>query len=344
MFLSTKILLIFFQFRFRWGVDHEDIAVELFVNRILSEETHSSFQAKEVGLVVSTSHPYLAASPDRLCNCLCCGNLPLEVKCPYNAREMNVRQAAASDKTFPLQIDEEFGTLYLNEKHDYYYQTQLQMLATNSTKCFFVIYTKCDLEYVIVNLDIDLVQEIKVRGKLYFMQFVLPELLAEMYTSSQSNKHLSIETVSYLASSNSNVTAVNNLLPCYCQTILPSEIETVVCSNENCLVKIFHKKCTQSTRFNRWMCVPCKKEAAKERLRMKKLPLATSNSIIPVSSSTTSSMISSSTSTVSTDRPLSKKLCKKQTPCVVNSNLPNHVMLRAAEKKARMPLRVINKK
>ena len=45
--------------------------------------SHSEYICKDTGLVVSTIHPFIGASPDGSIHCEYCGPGVLEIKCPY---------------------------------------------------------------------------------------------------------------------------------------------------------------------------------------------------------------------------------------------------------------------
>lgn len=45
---------------------------------------HLSFHCSETGIFVSKDYPYLAASPDGVTECKCCGKGILEIKCPFS--------------------------------------------------------------------------------------------------------------------------------------------------------------------------------------------------------------------------------------------------------------------
>ena len=56
------------------------------------------------GLLIHTSYPHLGASPDGVISCNCCGNGVLEVKCPYNARQLSLEEA--TDSIDCLEVDD----------------------------------------------------------------------------------------------------------------------------------------------------------------------------------------------------------------------------------------------
>lgn len=67
---------------------------------------------------------FLAASPDAVIDCICCGKGVAEVKCPHCHRGDSFGNAAIGE-IFCLASDGE--KLYLKRDHAYFYQVQLQM-------------------------------------------------------------------------------------------------------------------------------------------------------------------------------------------------------------------------
>jgi len=65
----------------RWGCNHEKEAREKYLE--LMKSNHENFVVKENGLILNTNYPFLGASPDGLISCDCCGELCIEMKCPF---------------------------------------------------------------------------------------------------------------------------------------------------------------------------------------------------------------------------------------------------------------------
>ena len=51
------------------------------------KKSHKNFTSTNPGLKVDQIYPYLAASPDLLVTCHCCGNGVIEIKCPESVCE-----------------------------------------------------------------------------------------------------------------------------------------------------------------------------------------------------------------------------------------------------------------
>lgn len=60
-----------------------DVAVNKEYLNSMGNEIHESFIVNDVGHIISRKWPQLAAPPDRLGYCECCGGGCLEVMCPY---------------------------------------------------------------------------------------------------------------------------------------------------------------------------------------------------------------------------------------------------------------------
>jgi len=66
-----------------WGIDNESRAQEHYVKHQSTQ--HSQFKCETVGLLISKSKPFVAASSDGTVVCSCCGKGCLEIKCPLQA-------------------------------------------------------------------------------------------------------------------------------------------------------------------------------------------------------------------------------------------------------------------
>ena len=62
---------------------------------------HENFQVLDSGLMISTQHPYLGASPDGIISCDCCGIVVNEIKCLYCKKDMSIDEAVESCLSLP---------------------------------------------------------------------------------------------------------------------------------------------------------------------------------------------------------------------------------------------------
>ena len=81
--------------------------------------------------------PYVGASPDAIVMCDCCGIACLEVKCPFSIRDLSPLDSKAK---LPYLVRGE-KSIYLNRKHKYYTQCQMEMAASQCKKCYFYVWT-----------------------------------------------------------------------------------------------------------------------------------------------------------------------------------------------------------
>ncbi|KAK3105286.1 hypothetical protein FSP39_021680 [Pinctada imbricata] len=118
-----------------YGIANESKAKKLYVER-QGNHVHDS------GLCINPAFPFLGASPDgKVCDKGVCGIL--EVKCPYQARDMTIQQAIESIPRFCLCMIGD--SVKLEETHAYYYQIQGQLMITGASFCDFVVFTRKDI-------------------------------------------------------------------------------------------------------------------------------------------------------------------------------------------------------
>ncbi len=207
----------------------------------------SSVQRK--GLVISTEYPFLAASPDALLVTDEEGTFVVEVKCPYSFKDSTLDVAALNEK-FPLRYSTEEKRYVMREKHEYYYQIQLQMFVTRLKFGYFVVYTSCDLIYVKVEYDQRLMDECIPKVEKYWMHVIVPEMLIKYFTNPPAPVY-----------NNENM-----YFPCICQQVESSEVKLINCSGDNCRLKVFHLKCIGVKNPTKlWKCQECKRNMSKNR-------------------------------------------------------------------------------
>lgn len=260
---NGKVLIL--ELNYRWGKKNEPVAKKKFRELLLKLNIHKGFVMKdEIGLRRSTKHPHLAASCDFLFDCSCdlCsahgGRGVGEVKCPWSHQNHRVKDAAKADKNFALFVDEA-GELKLKSNHQYYYQVQVQMNVTDRKFALFVCFTKVDLCHVFVPYDSAFVDRILGPTRDFFIQVVLPELVAKTFTNPKKQSCVVPPTnPSYMV--------------CICG-ISDEKIQTLRCSNENCMIKSFHVPCIlkmlkRKTLPKVFKCADCQKE--EKKLKKKK--------------------------------------------------------------------------
>ena len=210
-------------------------------------DEHQDFCVIESGLIIHKDYPFIAASPDGVVNCLCCGNGYVEVKCPYKYKDLNISDIVADSKSYLKRNNN--GAICLMETHSYMYQIQTQLLVTEYSYCDFFVYTNKDFIRIRILPNTLIMDEIREKAQHFFIKAILPELLGKYFTNLEKNE----------CNSSSQETW------CYCQ--LPAEEDDMIgCDNRECNIAWFHLKCLRITNIpkGKWFCPECKKHKAKK--------------------------------------------------------------------------------
>ncbi len=126
---------------------------------------------------------------------------------------------------------------------------------------FVVFNGNKEIEYVVQRNDVRCnCNDGKAKGKLYFVNFILPELVAKRYSSVKAIPQTSTSRQQSALSDQQ----LNQFI-CYCKD--PQKIEeTIICASSFCVINEFQKSCTGSKRLSKsWMCTFCKKETASRK-------------------------------------------------------------------------------
>lgn len=119
----------------KYGRCMEANAVDSFIASF--KINHKQVCITECGLFLLAGLPYIGGSPDRIIECSCCGKACLEIKCPYS-----IRHTAPLDPSVHLSyMKKEDGKIFLNRKHKYFTQCQVQMASTGLSHCYFYVWT-----------------------------------------------------------------------------------------------------------------------------------------------------------------------------------------------------------
>ena len=69
----------------RWGLENESTARAAYTEQM--EMYHVNFNCFCCGLLISDDYNFIAASPDGVISCDCCGHGILEIKCPFGTKD-----------------------------------------------------------------------------------------------------------------------------------------------------------------------------------------------------------------------------------------------------------------
>jgi len=72
---------------------------------------------------------------------------------------------------------------YLDEDHQYYYQVQLEMLATSTTFCDFFVWTPTEFLTVRIYIDREFLGKVLQQCDIFWQHVILKELLTRRFES-----------------------------------------------------------------------------------------------------------------------------------------------------------------
>ena len=127
----------------KWGSDHENTAFNEYERQMT--QYHQNMKLRQSGFYIGDP-AYLGASPDGILedtNGDLCGIL--EIKCPYSAANISVREACSTLDDFYCYIDDD-NKMKLDVSHVYYFQVQGSMAMTHAQFCDFVVWTTKSME------------------------------------------------------------------------------------------------------------------------------------------------------------------------------------------------------
>jgi hypothetical protein len=154
----------------KWGVSNEPHALEYCQSLF---QDHTDGKVRKCGLFIHEQLPYLAASPDGLLECNCCGKVPIEIKCPYSLRDI-VEEGQLSEASF---LESNHGRFSLKENHKYFAQVQCQIAVLKSQFAFFVVWTpKVCISFKVPKL-VSKCSEIEKAASLFFKDYLSKYLL-----------------------------------------------------------------------------------------------------------------------------------------------------------------------
>lgn len=224
----------------KWGQEYETDAARAYMR--LKRKDHESFSCRVCGLYLSREHPFMAATPDGIVTCMCCGEGVIEFKCPFSVGPCDPGSCLK-------QVD---GQLRLKRNHAYFYQTRTQMLVCDVEYCDFVVWLPKGknphgggTEWVHIERiqrDRDFGTAISAVARKFFVSVVLPELFTRFFTRQVASD---------------NVQASENTY-CYCGG--PEEGKMIACDGKDCKYGWFHFQCIglkRAPKNKHWQCPDC---------------------------------------------------------------------------------------
>lgn len=165
----------------KYGREMEEEAKRCYI-KTLKTFGHPKVQVMDCGLVVHSQYPFLAASPDGIVSCPCCGRGVLEIKCPYS-----IASAVPDSSNLHYINETDDGIMTLKPSHQYYSQVHLEMAVTNTAWCDFFVYTPHGYLRVRVPFDHERWDEIVTCSKYFFENHIADELVTKKIFSELLN-------------------------------------------------------------------------------------------------------------------------------------------------------------
>lgn len=267
----------------KYGREKEAVALGQY--KTLMAAGHNHVQFEEAGLFISKEHLYLAATPDMLVECSCCGAGVVEVKCPWKGRDGRLTDLLKDKNSCVREVD---GELQLKPTHRYYHQIQAQMYVCKKNYADFVLWNAQEINVQRIQRDDNFISPLVSTARRFFKAVLLPELVARWFSEGNniqdtvdgvaSNDRLPGESTAPLVPLASNAVvhdnqdpqgsdACNTAADTFCVCGGPDEGRMIACDNENCRLKWFHYSCVglkRAPKSKLWFCSSCR-DAAKKK-------------------------------------------------------------------------------
>jgi len=138
----------------------------------------------ETGFWTRSETPWMGGSPDGLVtDRKSKENGLLEIKCPYSARSMTIKQYNESYKSSYLEPQPN-GLFKLKRNHNYYYQIQGCLYLLNMNWCDFVVWTEKDIHIERINRDQPFIDSMIPKLAELYCRFLLPSLASGSHRDS----------------------------------------------------------------------------------------------------------------------------------------------------------------
>ncbi|XP_048732557.1 uncharacterized protein LOC130053051 [Ostrea edulis] len=142
----------------QWGINHESVAIAEYCKAGDVTVVQTGIWLHESGVLGASPDGFVQGYPKlqkfhlqgKVAGCI--SPDIIEVKCPFSAKGMAIKDACANLKAFYLECNSA-GTLNLKERHDYWHQIQGQLYLTGTTCCDFVVWTPVDMAVIRILRD-----------------------------------------------------------------------------------------------------------------------------------------------------------------------------------------------
>ena len=154
----------------KYGIAMEYHAKKMY--KLNNSKLHKNLKISESGLLISDTHPWIAASPDGIVTCDCHGQGVLEIKCPASIKN----EKPSSDNYVHLKQNEK-GECFLSRNSEYYFQIQGQMAISKVEYGDFFVFTPKGNFTERIHFDKHFWKKLLLKLNEFWKQFVAPEII-----------------------------------------------------------------------------------------------------------------------------------------------------------------------
>lgn len=181
------------------GEIYEKPAIQSFEKNYLK----NCVSVEKCGLFIMKKYPLIGASPDGLID----SDSIVEVKCPYTAKD-----SPPNELTVDCLFRNKKNQLCLKEDRPYYYQVQTQLMVTDRSCCYFVVYTFVDIAVVCVYKNIKFINIMLKKLQSFYEKFLKPAILNKFF-------YRDYDKIFCVPKKNNEVKEVKMTVECYHENI-----------------------------------------------------------------------------------------------------------------------------
>lgn len=167
----------------QWGLAHEKTAIQEYCKVFEVNVLETGIWLHESGLLGASPDGFVQGNPKNITerahqqekNSTLLSPDIVEVKCPFSARSMTIKEACSNVKDFFLDCNPSDNSLHLRTQHDYWHQIQGQLYLTGTQCCDLVVWTQADIQVVCIEKDASWSSNILNMIEFYYKVF-LPSL------------------------------------------------------------------------------------------------------------------------------------------------------------------------
>lgn len=131
----------------QWGLAHEKTAIQEYCKVFEVNVLETGIWLHESGLLGASPDGFVQGNPKNITerihqqekNSTLLSPDIVEVKCPFSARSMTIKEACSNVKDFFLDCNPSDNSLHLRTQHDYWHQIQGQLYLTGTQCCDLVV-------------------------------------------------------------------------------------------------------------------------------------------------------------------------------------------------------------